>query len=317
MDRFGAHPRHPRSRALGAGLLTVLLVAGLVPPAAAAAPGPGSATAPTARYIVQLDAPPLAGYGGGIQGYSATSPRATGGRLDLDSPAARRYEGFLDARQEQALATSGAPRVSVIQRYRVAFPGFSARLTPAQATGLAASQGVARVWPADQLAYPLQVPPGVPVVPSPGPAPAALPEDGTDFLGLGDGIWPKVGGPGNAGAGVIIGVIDTGIYPEHPSFADRPETDGRRNYTGPPYEPPKVWNGACEGGEAFAASSCNNKLIGARYFADAYGRDKVNEAEFLSPRDSNGHGSHTASTAAGNYGVDPNVAGSDLGVGLI
>ncbi|MGH2687459.1 MAG: S8 family serine peptidase, partial [Actinomycetota bacterium] len=90
-----------------------------------------------------------------------------------------------------------------------------------------------------------------------------------------------------------------------------------RTYIGAPYEPPKVWHGACEGGEAFPASACNNKLIGARYFVDAYGREKVNEAEFLSPRDSNGHGSHTASTAAGNYGVDPKVAGSDLGVGLI
>jgi hypothetical protein len=115
---------------LGAGLLTVLMVAGLAPAAAAAAPGAGSGPpGPTARYIIQLDAPPLAGYSGGIQGYSATSPPATGGRLDLDSPASRRYQSFLDAREEQALATSGAPRESVIQRYRVAFPGFSARLT--------------------------------------------------------------------------------------------------------------------------------------------------------------------------------------------
>ena len=318
MDRYGALPRHPRSTVLGAGLLTVLMVAGLAPAAAAAAPGAGSGPGPTARYIVQLDAPPLAGYSGGIQGYSATSPPATGGRLDLDSPASRRYESFLDARQEQALATSGAPRESVIQRYRVAFPGFSARLTPDQAADLAGSQGVARVWPADQLAYPLQVPPPeAPGGPPPGTAPASLPEDGTDFLRLADGIWPRVGGPENAGAGVIIGVIDTGIYPEHPSFADRPETDGRRNYIGAAYEAPKVWHGACEGGEGFAASVCSNKLIGARYFVDAYGRDKVNEAEFLSPRDSNGHGSHTASTAAGNYGVNPNVAGSDLGVGVI
>ncbi|MGH2688573.1 MAG: hypothetical protein ACRDKW_07180, partial [Actinomycetota bacterium] len=127
MDRYGAESRPRRSGVPVAALLTVLLLAGLVPPAAAAPPGavPGASAGPTSRYIVQLDAPPLAGYSGGIQGYSATSPRATGGRLDLQSPAARRYEGFLDARQEQALAASGAPRESVIQRYRVGFPGFS------------------------------------------------------------------------------------------------------------------------------------------------------------------------------------------------
>src|SRR5205823_13352514 len=74
---------------------------------------------------------------------------------------------------------------------------------------------------------------------------------------------------------------------------------------------------ACEAGENFATSNCNNKLIRARYFVDGFGRQNLHAGEFLSPRDSNGHGSHTASTAAGNYGVEPVVAGSDLGVDLI
>jgi subtilisin family serine protease len=300
--------RPPRPTGLGAGLLAFLLVAGLAPAASAApAPAAGHAT----KFIVQLDAPPLAAYTGGIQGYSATSPQATGGRLDLQSPAARRYAALLDARGRQALAQTSTPSESVIHQYRVAFPGFSARLTPVQATDMARIPGVLHVWPADQLAHPLET------VPAPGPQAAGPPADGAAFLHLADGIWKRLGGPENAGAGVIVGVIDTGIYPEHPSFADQPETNGRRNYIGGPYAPPKVWNGACEGGEGFAASSCNNKLIGARYFVEAFGRDNVNEGEFLSPRDSNGHGSHTASTAAGNYGVDPTIAGSDLGVDLI
>ncbi|XP_019099670.1 PREDICTED: subtilisin-like protease SBT4.5 [Camelina sativa] len=73
---------------------------------------------------------------------------------------------------------------------------------------------------------------------------------------------------------IIIGVIDTGIWPESESFSDKGFSP-----------PPKKWRGACEGGKNF---SCNSKLIGARY----YGME--------SARDNDGHGSHTASTAAGN-----------------
>ncbi|OVA17758.1 Peptidase S8/S53 domain [Macleaya cordata] len=77
---------------------------------------------------------------------------------------------------------------------------------------------------------------------------------------------------------VIVGVIDSGIWPESASFSD----DG----FGPP---PKKWKGVCEGGKNF---TCNNKLIGARFYP------KREEDE--SARDTIGHGTHTASTAAGN-----------------
>ncbi|RWV91858.1 hypothetical protein GW17_00045816 [Ensete ventricosum] len=76
---------------------------------------------------------------------------------------------------------------------------------------------------------------------------------------------------------VIVGVIDTGIWPESESFRD----EG----FGPP---PRRWKGTCEN------FKCNNKIIGARYF-NSY-NDTTNEA---SPRDYNGHGTHTASTVAG------------------
>ncbi|KAM6578091.1 hypothetical protein CsatB_029928 [Cannabis sativa] len=91
----------------------------------------------------------------------------------------------------------------------------------------------------------------------------------------------------------IVGVIDTGIWPESESFSD----EG----FGPP---PKKWKGACQGGKNF---TCNNKIIGARYYPS------VTEDE--SARDSEGHGSHTASTAAGNnvknvsfYGLKEGIA---------
>ena len=75
-----------------------------------------------------------------------------------------------------------------------------------------------------------------------------------------------------------------------------------------------MWDGVCQAGERFSTSDCNNKLIGARYFVDGFGRDRVDPSGFLSPRDDDGHGSHTASTAAGNFGVDPEIDGNDLGV---
>ncbi|XP_057441877.1 cucumisin-like isoform X2 [Lotus japonicus] len=79
---------------------------------------------------------------------------------------------------------------------------------------------------------------------------------------------------------IIVGVVDTGIWPESKSFSD----EG----FGPP---PKKWKGSCHN------FTCNNKLIGAKYFnIDGSYRKK----DIKSPRDPNGHGTHTSSTVAGN-----------------
>ena len=61
-------------------------------------------------------------------------------------------------------------------------------------------------------------------------APAAAGVGGSEpeLLGLPGGLWKKLGGAKNAGKGVIVGVIDSGITPEHPSFADRGLTRPRR-----------------------------------------------------------------------------------------
>ena len=99
----------------------------------------------------------------------------------------------------------------------------------------------------------------------------------------------------------------------HPSFADTRPTATRA----PPTTPSRRWNGTCQAGPGFTAADCNNKLIGARFFVDGFGAANSAPASFLSPRDDNGHGSHTASTAAGNFGVDPTIDGNDLGVDRI
>ncbi|GKU88317.1 hypothetical protein SLEP1_g2600 [Rubroshorea leprosula] len=124
------------------------------------------------------------------------------------------------------------------------------------------------------------------------------------FLGLeqGRGLWHA----SNLESDVIIGVIDSGIWPEHPSFHD---------YGFGPV--PTKWKGACESGANFSPLNCNRKLIGARYFFKGYeaNNGKVNEtANFKSPRATDGHGTHCASTAGGNLVQNASFYGLARGV---
>ncbi|KAF8681749.1 hypothetical protein HU200_045193 [Digitaria exilis] len=108
------------------------------------------------------------------------------------------------------------------------------------------------------------------------------------FLGLDRdfGILPDT----NFGDDVIIGFVDTGIWPESASFADAGLAPVRRSR----------WKGRCEDGERFNASMCNNKLVGARFFPNPPGTSRDYYVDFQSPRDKAGHGTHVASTAAGS-----------------
>lgn len=110
------------------------------------------------------------------------------------------------------------------------------------------------------------------------------------FLGLqnGKGLWSA----SNLASDVIIGVLDTGIWPEHISFQDTGLSKA-----------PSYWKGSCEAGPNFSASNCNKKLVGARVFLKGYEKfaGRINETmDYRSARDAQGHGTHTASTAAGN-----------------
>src|SRR5262249_434962 len=113
------------------------------------------------------------------------------------------------------------------------------------------------------------------------------------FLGLtgANGAWDQVGGGAHAAENVEVGLIDTGIWPENPSFA------GRASHG----SPLRNWKGTCQTGEQFPAASCNDKLIGARWYSAGFGGDAAIKAlfpyEFLSPRAAEGHGVHTASIA--------------------
>ncbi|CAI0414057.1 unnamed protein product [Linum tenue] len=166
----------------------------------------------------------------------------------------RWYQSFLPAATVSTSSASHQQSSRLVHSYRSIVTGFAARVTAAEAKDMELKQGFVSAWPERMLQVHTTHTPA--------------------FLGLhqNSGFWDY----SNYGEGVIIGVIDTGVAPDHTSFND----EGM-----PP--PPAKWKGRCE----FNASlSCNNKLIGARNFVPTASQ----------PLDDNGHGTHTSSTAAGS-----------------
>ena len=147
------------------------------------------------------------------------------------------------------------------------------------------------------------------------------------FLGLTDavrGVWNRFDGQGRRikGEDIIIGHIDGGVWPENPSFSDK--VDPVSGKPVPYYQagtvvygaPPAKWAGTCQTGLGFTTAMCNNKLIGAQFFNAGWLAARPNPSQWWSfeyinsPRDADGHGSHTLSTSGGNENVDGLVAGA-------
>lgn len=282
----------------------MLVVAVFASPAAnvGAAPDVGNASRQQVKgssnvYLVRMAEEPVVAYRGGIPGLRATKA-APGAKINPTAPDVVRYVGYLNGRHDTALNGVGGGRK--LYDYTYSFNGFAAELSASQAAKLAATPGVVSVTQ-DEIRE-------------------ADTSSTPNFLGLtvpGDGLWDQTGGVGSAGENIIIGVIDTGIWPEHPSFSDRTgvgpnDQNGKLDYLRIP-----GWHGRCVPGENFTADMCNQKLIGAQYFNAGYGGNAgVDEAmphEFNSPRDFNGHGTHTASTAGGNHNVQATGAASVFG----
>jgi subtilisin family serine protease len=238
-------------------------------------------------YIVQLAELPVVAYDGSIKGYAATKP-GKGQKIDPTSPQVVNYKSYLEARHNSVLSSVGGSRK--LYSYGYVFNGFAADLTAEQAQKLRSTPGVVSVEK-DLIRV-------------------AETSSTPDFIGLTapGGIWERLGGTGNAGEGVIIGIIDTGIWPESLSFSDRTGMNGNATKDGKlDYQQIPGWHGKCTPGEAFNASMCNQKLIGAQWFNAGQGGNAGVDAnlpwEYNSVRDYGGHGTHTASTAGGNHDV--------------
>lgn len=253
--------------------------------------GPQKAqAAAAATYIVRLREAPVVAYDGSVPGYRATKP-GKGRKIDPEDKDVVAYAGYLKNKHDAVLKGNGNGQK--VHSYVYTFNGFAAKLTGAEVVKLQASPDVVSVWRDEELKLDTNRTPA--------------------FLGLSapGGLWSQLGGVDKAGEDIIIGMVDSGFWPESQSFSDR-DAKGKLVYQNIPH-----WKGKCHPAEAFNASHCNQKVIGARYYNAGFGGDAAVKArypnDFNSPRDGSSHGSHTASTAGGNSGVPASALGINLG----
>jgi subtilisin family serine protease len=253
--------------------------------------GQGS-TAPI-NVVVKLDYDALAAYAGQIRGLSATSPSVTGRPLNLRSVAARRYQGYILGVEQRFLDALRVrvPAARVGTRLRTAYGGVALTLPSNQVADLLKLPGVVAVQ-RDRLEQPLT-----------DASPA--------FIGA-TTIYDQLGETADdAGKGAIVGVLDTGGWAEHPSYVDHGNL---------PAPPPKA-DGTprtCDFGDnpltpASDPFVCQHKLISGQPFLDTYNAVIGGEVYPDSARDSNGHGTHTSTTAAGGPVAHANPLGIDRG----
>ncbi|XP_019195102.1 PREDICTED: subtilisin-like protease SBT3.9 isoform X1 [Ipomoea nil] len=178
---------------------------------------------------------------------------------------------------------------SMIYSYRHGFSGFAAMMTKSQAQTITNLPGVVKVMP--NSVYKLQT------------------TRTWDYLGLPFNSANNLLNDTNMGDDIIVAVLDSGVTPENEAYNDKG--------VGPI---PSKWKGYCQSGELFdPKKNCNRKLIGARYFIDGYLAYKgqpgstIGIRDYISPRDSNGHGTHTSSTAAGSPVSNVSYKGLSLG----
>ena len=264
-------------------LAGLVLLAALITAQAVSARSPEVSPDRQQRYIIELQDPPLALYAGrqlavsgGLESTDASSTKsARGAKLDLRAAANRDYLEFIAGRQEAFRQSAGAllgRQLQAVHRYRLATNGMAVDLSKAEAAALADSPDLKSITP--DRRFKLQT------------------DAGPEWIGAGN-LWGGLAGfPEARGENVVVGVIDSGINWEHPSFDDA--LPGGYNYTNPLGE----LLGLCDDPEV----SCNNKLIGIYDFVedDPATEDVVEENTKGRDNDSVGHGTHVASTAVGN-----------------
>ena len=254
----------------------------------------GRTDATPVAVMIKLDYDSAATYAGGIAGVPATSPSVTGKPLSGKSAAEQAHANHAASQEaafKSALATS-APQARVGQSFRTVYGGVQAVVPANKVADVLAIGNVVAVQ-SDSLNQPLT-------------------DASTEFIGA-NSLYPSLGGDSNAGAGVIFGVLDTGGWPEHPSFADQ------GNLGAPPAKADGTPR-ACDFGDnpltpATDVFACNNKLIGGQAFLATYlsNPDRAAAELYHTARDSNGHGTHTGSTSAGNVVASAPVFGVNRG----
>lgn len=245
------------------------------------------------KVIVKLDYDSVASYRGGVAGLAATSPLTTGRTLRSNAAAVARYSDYVVRRERDAVAAirSAIPGADVYGRYRLAYGGIAVRVRSDQIRRLLRVPGVVAVQ-RDHLEQPQT---------------SVTPE----FLGAPD-VWKGLGGQNVAGENVIVGVLDTGVWPENPGFRD-------------PGIAPAPGDFQCEFGDGSRllgpTFDCNDKLIGAHAMVRTYmrfvgalpGEFCDNRTLECSARDADGHGTHTSTTAAGSPVDSVPIFGIDRG----
>jgi minor extracellular serine protease Vpr len=199
-----------------------------------------------------------------------------------DGPLRFAYRALLVAGQDDVLDQVGS--TSPVYRWTSALSGFAVRLTDSQA-GLLRDDPAVDTVEADSIQHLAALGSRLRstnrvVEPDPVVEPSRDPD-------------PRTGG-----AGVVIGVIDSGVWPDGPAFADVPDLGAE----------PASFGGVCDTEEL-----CNDKVVTARWFVDGFGSEQVRSASSLSARDDSGHGTLVASIAAGNAGVSARVGSLPLG----
>jgi subtilisin family serine protease len=245
------------------------------------------------NVVVKLDYDSLAAYRGGVKGYVATSPSVTRRKLSTRDATVRRYAGYVagvEASFKNALRAR-LPDARTGRSLRTVYGGVAVKVAGNRIADLLRVPGVAAVQK------------DTPEKPLTDASPA--------FIGA-PTLYSQLGGSATAGSGVIVGVLDTGAWPEHPSYVDHGNL---------PAPPPKA-DGTprtCDFGDnpltpAPDVFACNNKLISGQPFLDTY--NAVFPGTEVYPdtaRDSNGHGTHTSTTAAGGPVAHADPLGVDRG----
>ena len=225
--------------------------------------------------LIKYDYDALASYTGTVEGYPATSPSVTRRPLGRTAVSGSRYLDYV--RDQEATITrrvqAAAPRTEVTRRYRVVYGGVAALLPGSAVRRVLDVPGVVAVQ-RDAIHRPLT-------------------DSSPRFINA-TAAYRSLGTTRNAGKGILLGNLDTGVWPEHPSFADRGNL--------PAYDGPDL---PCEFGDNPLTKKrdpfvCNDKLVGGAAFLDSYDRSFPDYSYSDLARDSEGHGSHTASTSAGD-----------------